>query len=97
MENVFQNDTSGITSDFNYDISNWDTSSVTNMKNMFNGCNSFNQDISKWDVSNVTNMDNMFNYAFEFEQDIRNWDVRNVSTFLFQLIQIQIFLLELIK
>jgi surface protein len=41
---------------FNQDISNWDTSRVTDMTYMFRDTKSFNQDISKWDVSNVTNM-----------------------------------------
>ena len=46
--------------DFNGDISNWNTSNVTDMSFMFYDCESFNQDISDWDVSNVTNMSSMF-------------------------------------
>jgi len=38
---------------FNGDISMWDTSNVTNMLKMFQGCRSFTQDITGWDVSNV--------------------------------------------
>jgi len=50
---------------FNYDISKWDTSNVTNMKEMFKNATAFNQDISTkevtvggstymaWDVSKV--------------------------------------------
>ena len=45
--------------DFDGDISEWDVSSVTNMKGMFNASR-FNGDISKWDVSNVTNSEGMF-------------------------------------
>jgi len=44
---------------FNGDISEWNTSNVTNMKMMFTDSN-FNGDISKWDVSNVTDMSYMF-------------------------------------
>jgi surface protein len=40
-------------SQFNRDISNWDVSSVFDMRNMFDD-SQFNQDISNWDVSNVT-------------------------------------------
>ena len=35
---------------FNQDISNWDVSSVTDMKGMF-PYTDFNHDISNWDVS----------------------------------------------
>jgi len=41
-------------------ISNWDTSNVTDMSEMFNEASNFNQDISNWDTSNVTNMSDMF-------------------------------------
>jgi len=47
-------------SQFNGDISNWDVSNVTDMKQMFYR-SQFNGDISKWDVSNVTQMFEMFN------------------------------------
>ena len=42
------------------DISDWDVSSVTDMSNMFECCESFNQDLSKWNVLNVTNKTDMF-------------------------------------
>ena len=45
---------------FNRDISNWDTSKVTNMQAMFKDANGFNQDISDWNVSLATNMTDMF-------------------------------------
>ena len=41
-------------------ISKWNTSLVTNMKNLFEFKRGFNDDISKWDVNNVTNMSFMF-------------------------------------
>ena len=34
------------------DINTWDTSSVTDMSNMFYGARNFNQDISGWCVQN---------------------------------------------
>ena len=46
---------------FNSDLSDWDVSNVTNMRNMFDSATSFDQDLSSWNVSNVTNMTNMFN------------------------------------
>ena len=40
------------------DISNWDTSNVNNMSNIFSSCKSLISlpDISKWNTSNVNNM-----------------------------------------
>lgn len=63
---------------FNGDISSWDVSSVTTMRDMFNGTD-FNQDIGSWDVSNVTDMSGMFSVAEAFNQDIGGWDVSNVE------------------
>ena len=64
---------------FNRDISNWNTSNVTNMAFMFQNASSFNQDIGGWDVSNVTSMKIMFSGSASFNQDIGRWDVSNVT------------------
>ena len=56
-------------SNFNGDISEWDTSQVTSMRSLFHEIN-FNGNISLWDVSSVTNMDSMFLYATIFNRDI---------------------------
>lgn len=43
------------------DLSNWDTSNVTDMGAMFKNCTPLaTLDLSGWDVSNVTSMGNMF-------------------------------------
>ena len=63
-------------------ISNWDTSNVTDMNDLFyefNG-NLFNEDIGKWDVSRVTTMECMFYEAKSFNQDLNNWNVSNVTS-----------------
>ena len=66
-------------SDYNFDVSDWDVSNVTNMNNMFYCCNNFDCDLSNWDVSNVTNMHSMFNSCFEFTgKGLENWNVSNV-------------------
>ena len=62
----------------NIDISSWDVSNVTNMRQMFS-TSYFNQDISSWDVSSVTNMGFMFTYNNAFNQDISSWDVSSVT------------------
>ena len=70
-------------------ISNWDTSLVTTMKNLFNSNQdnggkanrkTFNEDISRWDVSAVTTMEWMFWEAAAFNGDISQWDVSAVTT-----------------
>ena len=48
-------------------LSNWNTSNVTNMGSMFEYCfgysKTFNLDLSSWDTSKVTNMGYMFRVA----------------------------------
>ena len=46
------------------EISNWDTSSVTDMYKMFEEATSFNQPLNKWNVSNVKNMHGMFAVSY---------------------------------
>ena len=53
------------------DITNWDTSEVTDMSSLFYNKRKFNANISHWNTSNVTNMSYMFCDAL-FNQDIRN-------------------------
>ena len=68
---------------FNGDISNWDTSKVTNMIYMFamdgqTTKHQFNQNIGSWDVGEVTEMQYMFSNSI-FNQDISNWDTSKVT------------------
>jgi surface protein len=64
---------------FNQPIGDWDTSSVTDMSEMFSYTTSFNQPIGDWDTSSVTNMERMFIRASSFNQPIGNWDVSSVT------------------
>ena len=79
---------------FDIDISSWDVSNVTTMKNMFvslsSNCNdsagdngtvflTFNQDIGNWNVSKVTDMNGIFLRNYKFNQDIGNWNVSKVT------------------
>ena len=66
-------------SNFNSNISNWDTSNVTNMNSMFNGASLFNQNIGSWNTSNVTIMGGMFANATNFNQNIDSWITSNVT------------------
>src|SRR3989339_446656 len=87
-ENFFDETSSNVTNmwsmfrdatNFNGNISNWNTSSVVEMGNMFYGATSFNGNISNWDVSNVNNMYSMFRGLTFFNQDLNNWDVSSVT------------------
>ena len=43
------------------DLSNWDTSNVTDMRSMFSDCSSLTSlNVYNWDTSNVKDMRNMF-------------------------------------
>ena len=72
-------------------ISDWDTSQITDMSNLFINFPNFNEDISTkevtvngktytaWDTSNVTDMSFMFHRAKAFNQPIGNWNTSNVT------------------
>jgi hypothetical protein len=63
---------------FRGDLSQWDTSSVTNMSGMFYA-SFFAGDISTWDVTSVTNMSQMFAGA-AFNGDLSSWNVSAVGS-----------------
>lgn len=62
----------------NSSISNWNTSTITNMSYVFAHSN-FNENISSWNTSNVTNMAGMFERSPFFNQNISNWDTSKVE------------------
>ena len=80
MSNIFDGCSSLISLS---DISNWNTSNVTNMRLVFAGCSSLKSlpDISKWNISNVINMSYMFFECNNFTSlpDISKWNVLNVN------------------
>ena len=67
------------------DVSEWDTSKVTNLGTMFNGCSSLTTlDVSNFNTSNVTNMNGMFNGCSSLTiLDVSNWDTSKVRTMSF--------------
>ncbi len=73
MSGLFNGD-----STFNGDITQWNTSNVTNMQALFQE-SAFNKNIGDWDVSKVTNMGSMFNRTSAFNKDIGDWDTRKVT------------------
>jgi len=62
----------------NKNITEVNTSEITDMSYLFKDNKSFNQDISGWDTSKVTNMSYMFYNASSFNKDISNWDISKV-------------------
>ena len=86
MANMFNNATN-----FNSDISRWNTSNVTNMSNMFQNASVFNQPIGSWNTSNVTNMNGMFIFASAFNQNIGGWNTSNVTDMGYMFAYISIF------
>jgi len=65
------------------EISNWDTSNVTDMSRMFYDASSFNQPLNKWNVSNVTDMESMFHWATSFNQPLNDWNMSYVGNMSF--------------
>ncbi len=61
------------------DISEWNTSKVTDMDRLFYMKGGFNDDISMWDVSNVTSMKETFACTYRFNQPLNSWNVSNVA------------------
>ncbi len=64
------------------DLSNFDTSSVTTMRSMFNGCRSLTSlDLSGFDTTNVTNLHDMFGNCNSLTSlDLSSFDTSNVAT-----------------
>lgn len=78
-KNIFTGQVEGMASifretSFNQDIGYWDTSSVTDMRNMFYKAASFNRYIGSWDISSVQRATSMFEDT-DFNQDIGSWDM----------------------
>ena len=66
------------------DLTNLDTSNITNMSSMFQGSNSLKEiKLSNFDTSNVTSMQNMFNGCSSLTNlDLSSFDTSNVTNML---------------
>ena len=65
---------------YDFDLSRWDTGSVTNMVDTFYHASHFNSDLSQWDTSQVTSMDSAFEGAESFKSDLSSWSVSGVTS-----------------
>lgn len=61
------------------DLNSWDTSNVTNMREMFYLQINLNPILSNWKTSNVKSMSKMFCGATNFNQDLSNWDTSEIT------------------
>ena len=62
------------------DLSNLDTSQVTDMENMFAGCGAKELDLSNWDTSKVTSMHTMFMICNKLEKiNLKSFNTKNVT------------------
>jgi len=82
FENVRSNDTGDTYTTWpeidGIDLNCWDTSDVTDMKNMFLGSR-FSGSVDTWDTSKVTNMRSMFFYNERFNQPVNHFNTAKVT------------------
>ncbi len=71
-------------SQFNQNIGNWNTSSVTNMVGVFDcqgfSTGVFNQPIGSWDMSNVSSLNFFLRNQGAFDQDISSWTIASLTS-----------------
>ncbi len=60
-------------------VTNWTTSNVTSMREMFRFATAFDQPIGDWDTSKVTSMAGMFDGASTFDQNIGTWNLASLT------------------
>lgn len=67
--------------ELNEELSNLDTSNITNMTSMFHYCQKLTSlNLSNFNTSNVTTMNNMFSYCSKLSSlDLSNFDTSNVT------------------
>ena len=88
LSSIQTNSISSLTNDYdilfkNNSLSSLQTSNVTDMSHMFEGCNSLKKlpDISKWDTSKVIDMAYMFDGCSSLMSipDLSKWNISNVT------------------
>lgn len=60
-------------------LTDWNTTSVENLRRTFRGAVAFDCPLDNWDVSNVTDLSETFYGAKSFNQSLAGWDVSNVT------------------
>ena len=67
-------------SNFDADLSRWNTSLVTSMHGLFYEAFSFNGNVSQWDTGHVTDMSYAFYEATLFNSDLSKWKTSRVTS-----------------
>jgi surface protein len=80
---------------FKGNIKDWDTSSVTDMSNMFLSATAFSGSVSDFNTSSVENMHSMFYRAKSFNGQLRDWDVSQVRDFSYMFYKCEAFNMDL--
>ena len=62
------------------DISEWDTSAVSDTAYLFSNAKSFNANISSWNMTGVQNAAGMFSGASKFNSDLSRWRLPSLQT-----------------
>jgi surface protein len=65
----------------NFDLNNWNVTTIQNLSGMFDVALLFNGNIDNWNVENVEDMSRMFSNALSFNRDIGGWNVGKVENF----------------
>ncbi len=80
---MFNNDNDSSLTTITFDTTKFDTSNVTNMQNMFKGCNALSSlDVSGFNTTKVTTMQNMFNGCKALKKlDVTSFDTSKVTKF----------------
>ncbi|WP_340106197.1 BspA family leucine-rich repeat surface protein [Rhodohalobacter sp. 8-1] len=65
--------------EFNDDISDWETGNAVQMNGMFKNNQFFNSDLSGWNVSKVERFDEIFLNAKAFNSDISGWQTGSAT------------------
>jgi Mycoplasma protein of unknown function, DUF285 len=81
MSNLFSFEREPALSQFNDNITMWDTHKVTNLSHTFFGNAVMNFDLQKWNVSRVVDMTACFANTLQYEgHDLRTWDTAKVTS-----------------
>lgn len=81
LDRLFHPDNFPVSSPFETNLQDWDTSTVTSMNEMFHNSTVYfrGHDRLEWDTSAVTSMRGMFQYYHMYVPDISSWDTSRVT------------------
>jgi len=66
---------------FNQNLSSWNTSNITSMAQIFQGCTNLNQPFNSWNTEKVTTMNSAFLNCSSLNQSFAGWNTSSVTNF----------------